>query len=330
MDYFQTLNTYFDEFAKYEAKYQGPISDSITFDFHKHKGHVVFGSIIHGNEVGSLPAILQIITQLAEGKIKYGGKVTFFLGNKKAARQKLRFTEYDLNRSFGYSTSNNVSYERTRALEIMPLLEKADVFIDFHQTNRPSLSPFYIFSMHAESYYWAQAAGVAQAFITRKHGQHFSKAGMCSDEFMRTLNKAGITLELGEQGFHALADYVTRAVTLRTFKNMDKVFNKVTYIKKLAQKNKAFDFYISSYREPFEHAQKSLKEGFCNFDFIRAGDCVGTDEKGDPLLCKKSGYILFPKYPVLDDKGKPIAALPGELFVIAERLNFHPLSWCST
>ncbi|MES2615158.1 MAG: hypothetical protein V4591_07075, partial [Bdellovibrionota bacterium] len=100
------------------------------------------------------------------------------------------------NRSFGYTAKGNSSYERSRALEIMKILETTDVFFDFHQTNRPSLCPFYIFSMHAESYYWAQAAGVAPAFVTRKPGQSFSEAGMCSDEFMRSLNKAGVTLEL--------------------------------------------------------------------------------------------------------------------------------------
>ena len=150
---------------------------------------------------------------------------------------------------------------------------------------------------------------------------------MCSDEFMRTLNKPGITLELGEQGFHDFAEQYTRTVTLRTLKNMDKVFNKVTNIKKLAQKNKTFDFYMTTYREPFNHPQKFLKEGFCKFDFIHKGDHVGTDEHGKPLLCKNSGVILFPKYPVLNEKGIPVMPLPGELYVIAEKIKEHPLTW---
>ncbi|MES2615159.1 MAG: hypothetical protein V4591_07080, partial [Bdellovibrionota bacterium] len=90
MDYLQLLNTYLAEFAKYESQFPGMVPDSITFNFHKHKGHVVFGSIVHGNEVGSLPAMIEIIKQFAQGEIKYGGKVSFFLGNKKAALQKMR------------------------------------------------------------------------------------------------------------------------------------------------------------------------------------------------------------------------------------------------
>lgn len=327
MDYLHTLNTYLSEFAKYESQFPGPIPDSISFQFNKHKGHVVFGSIIHGNEVGSLPAIIKIIQKLSTGEIKYGGKVTFFLGNKKAALEKIRFTEYDLNRSFGYTAKGNSSFERSRALEIMKILENADVFIDFHQTNRPSVHPFYIFSMHAQSYYWAQAAGVAPAFITRKPGEHFSEAGMCSDEFMRTLKKPGITLELGEQGFRPHAAQYTTTVTLRTLKNMDMVYNKITTIQKLAKKNKEFDFYITTYQEPFNNPQKCLKEGFNNFDKINYGDHIGTDEYGKPLISKKEGFILFPKYPILNEKGQLITPLPGELYVLAERLKEHPLSW---
>ncbi len=327
MNYQTTLNNYLEEFAKYESLFPGKIQNSITFDFKKHSGHVVFGAIIHGNEVGSLPAILKIIKQLESNAINYGGKVTFFLGNKKAALQKIRFTEYDLNRSFGYTAKGNNSYERERALEIMKILETADIFIDFHQTNQPSACPFYIFSMHKKSYYWAQAAGVAPAFVTRKQGEHFSDAGMCSDEFMRTLNKVGITLELGEQGFHDYAEYYTKIVTLRTLKNMDKVFNHVTSIEKLAQKNKPFEFYRSAFREPFNHPKKYLTPGFCNFDFIQEGEKVGNDENGKPILCKKSGIILFPKYPVLNEKGEHVMPLPGELYVIAERLKEHPLNW---
>lgn len=327
MDYLNTLNTLLSDFAKYQLQFPGSIPDTITFNFNKHKGHICFGSIIHGNEVGSLPAVLKIISQLATGEIKYGGKVSFFLGNKKAALLKTRFNQYDLNRSFGYTAKTSSTYERNRALEIMTLLETSHVFFDFHQTNRPSLFPFYIFSMHNESYYWAQAAGVAPAFITRKPGEHFSDAGMCSDEFMRTLNKPGITLELGEQGFQASAEIVTKIVILRSLKNMDKVFTQQTNIKKLANKNKPFNFYATTFREPFDHPEKKLNEGFCNFDFIQEGNVIGTDEHGKALLCKKSGHILFPKYPVLNDKGVPTMPLPGELYVIAEKLDFHPLRW---
>lgn len=327
MEYFDILNKNLQEFAKIESQFPGSIPDSITFDFQKHKGHVVFGSIVHGNEVGSLPGLLKIIRKIILGQIAYGGKVTFFLGNKKAALQKTRFIDYDLNRSFGYFSKETNSGERIRALEIMKILQTADVFLDYHQTNRPCAWPFYIFSMHKESYFWSQAAGIATAFVTRKQGTSFSQAGMTSDEFMRSLNKAGITLELGEQGFHPQAEYATYTATLRTLKNMDKVFNNIRSIELLCKKNKQFDFYETIYQEPFNNPKKILNHGFHNFAFIKAGQIVGKNEDGSPLVCKQEGYILFPKYLNYNEKGEPISPIPGELFVLVDKLKIHPLNW---
>lgn len=328
MSLIEKINTYLKEFAKWESQFPGPIPDSVMFSGTKHNGHVTFGSIIHGNEVGSLPGILKVIEKLACRDITYGGTVVFFLGNKKAALQNVRATDADLNRSFGVNGKENGSYERARAKEIMQVLQKSHVFFDFHQTNKPSLWPFYIFSMHKESYYWAQAAGVAPAFVTRKPGNSFSAAGMCSDEFMRELNRVGVTLELGEKGFHSLANKTTELVTLRTLKNMDKVFSKTTTIEQLAKKNQVFQFYQTTFKEPFEGAPKKLNDGYCNFQAIQKDEILGVDEKGNPLIAPKSGMMLFPKYPVINDKGIPVMPAPGELYVLAEKLPFHPLKWC--
>ena len=62
--------------------------------------HIVVGSIVHGNEVGSLPAIVEVAERLAAGDIDYGGRMTFFLGNPEASRENVRFLESDLNRVF--------------------------------------------------------------------------------------------------------------------------------------------------------------------------------------------------------------------------------------
>jgi succinylglutamate desuccinylase len=323
MNYKQEINHYLEEFTNFEKKHPGPIPDSIQFNFNKHKGHIVFASIVHGNEVGSLPGLIEIIKQLSENILSYGGKVTFILGNKLAALQKIRFIEFDLNRSFGEKKEDSTTHERRRAIEIMQVLDSADVFFDFHQTNLASKHPFYIFSMHKESYYWAQACGVAPAFVTRKPGAQFSSAGMCSDEYMRSNNKAGITLELGEQGFKKEATIYTKIVTLRALRNMDKIFQYHSTIQKQAAKIKTFQFYTIIHQEPFNHDNKCLNDGLYNFISVKQNESIGFDENGNKLLCAKNGYILFPKYPNKNLKKQTT----GELYVIVERLNIHPLNW---
>ena len=89
------------QFENHEKKHPGIIPDSVFFDFGNHDGHISISSIIHGNEVGSLPAILKLIDHLITKKIKYEGKISFILGNKKASFENKRYLQHDLNRSFG-------------------------------------------------------------------------------------------------------------------------------------------------------------------------------------------------------------------------------------
>ena len=58
--------------------------------------HIVVGSIVHGNEVGSLPAIVEVAERLAAGDIDYGGRITFFLGNPEASRETVSYTHLTL------------------------------------------------------------------------------------------------------------------------------------------------------------------------------------------------------------------------------------------
>ena len=164
------LENYLKTFSELAEKHNNGIPYSLTLDFKKHKGHIVFSGLVHGNETGSLPAIIKIIQSLLTKKISYGGKVSFFLGNIPAAQQNVRFIEMDLNRSFGEKVTANSTTEAKRARELTPLLQQADIYYDFHQTIMPCLRPFYIFEMDLQSYYWARSTGISCTYVTRKKG----------------------------------------------------------------------------------------------------------------------------------------------------------------
>ena len=110
------------------------------FDYewvHHHDGgehalHVVFGCMVHGNEYGSLPAAVRLVDELHKGTRSFGGKITVFLGNPEAALRHQRYLEADLNRVF--LDTGNDTHEDRRARALMPILDAADVLIDFHQT----------------------------------------------------------------------------------------------------------------------------------------------------------------------------------------------------
>jgi succinylglutamate desuccinylase len=315
------IKKYISQFEALEKKYPGLIPDSICFNFGNHNGHIAFSSIIHGNEIGSLPSILKIATMLSTKELIYKGTVSFFLGNKLACLQNKRFLDFDLNRSFGNSLVNEETLEGKRAFDIKKILNQVDVYIDFHQTTMPCKEPFYIFAMHEKSYLWARAIRNSNIFITRKAKKPYSPEGMCSDEYMRTLNKAGITLELGEQGFHKNAELICFRAIKKALWTMDQIYIKKMSLKDLAHKNNDFIFLEIKHSEEFLHAGKALLEGFFNLQKIKKNSPMGVSQAGKVFYSPFDGYILFPQYPERNEKGFVMEALPTYIYTLASEIQ---------
>ncbi len=71
---------------------------------------------MHGDEIGGFA---------------YPNSVDIIIGNPEAKRQKKRYIESDLNRSFN---GNSCTFEEKRAKELLPILEKYDFVLDIHST----------------------------------------------------------------------------------------------------------------------------------------------------------------------------------------------------
>jgi len=83
------------------------------------KNDVVFVAGLHGDEQAPVMA-------LTENGIK------FILGSPKAQEKGVRFTDQDLNASFGIE---NNSYESKRAAEILEEIDSGKLVVDFHTTS---------------------------------------------------------------------------------------------------------------------------------------------------------------------------------------------------
>ena len=315
------LKEYLSKFEAYEKQYPGIIGDSICINFGLHNGHILFSGMIHGNEVGALPAIVNAIKLLTSNKINYGGKVTFLLGNKMASLQNKRFIERDLNRSFNNSGLNGNSIEEKRALEIKKLLHTCDVLIDFHQTTMPCVEPFYIFAMHEKSYLWARALGNARIFITRKAKKPFSPDGMCCDEYMRSLYKPAVTLELGMQGFHKQAELICLRVITKALQMTDKINFHKNSLHSLAHKNNELKYLEIKHSEKFNHPKKYLLNNFINLQHIKKNEILGKNHDGKIIYSKIDGYILFPQYPLRDTNGTATDEIPPYIYTLASDIK---------
>lgn len=283
--------------------------------------HLVFSAIIHGNEVGPIDGLVRAMEDLASGRTSFSGTATFLLGNPEAARENVRFLEADLNRVF-IADMDDDAHEVRRAKELMPLLDAADVYFDFHQTLEPARQPFYIFPWSEEGWLWVRALRGAAVWVTRNPGQAFSSGMMCADEYVRDRGRPGITLELGEKGWSEdAASNVHRCITeaLAIAGSDDPAA-----LRAAAEGKEDVTFWMTSFRQQFTDPAMTLKDGIVNFEPVAEGDELSAP--GSPsLLAPMTGAVLFPKYPPRHPDGRAKDPRPGEIYRVIEQLTEHPL-----
>jgi succinylglutamate desuccinylase len=277
--------------------------------------HLVIGSMVHGNEVGSLPAVVRVMRDLASGALKPLGRVTFFVGNPEAGLQDARFLESDLNRVFVAEPPD--THEGRRAREIKPMMDAADVFLDLHQTILATAQPFYIAPFQLSAWHWARAIGGAKVWVTRHPAQAFSSGTCCADEYVRLKGRPGFTLELGEKGFSPEVEARGYAAITRAIELLG------TDVEGASERSPELDFYETVHRERFASGEHALAPGWINFQPVAEGEVVSAD--GAPaLVAPTAGCVLFPKYPPVID-GAYKTPLPGEIYRIVTRLAEHPV-----
>lgn len=277
----------------------------------KHRGRVVFGLMVHGDEVGSLPGALAVMAELAGSVLSFGGTADFFIGNVPAARAGVRCIEADLNRVFTPAAPD--SAERRRAVELSGLLDGCDLFLDLHQTALPAARPFFTLPWRPLEERWIRALRTDAAWITRPSGVSFSPGLKCADEYVRDQGCPGITLELGEQGFSEDATAASAAVIRRTLALMDAVAEQGESV----LTGPLPPCYRYSHAEPCTDRTLRLRPGLVNFQPVAAGEVLSAP--GAPVLRAPSdGVVLFPKYPT------PDAPLPAHIFRLAAPLPQPP------
>lgn len=298
-------------------KCPGPIKNSVTLG--REQGlHVAVGFCVHGNEVGSFPGILKFIQD--HFQTDFPGKFTFFLGNEEAFLRGVRFCDYDLNRCFGNCPRED-SQEFHRAQDIKKILDACDYFIDFHQTIMPTKHSFYIFPNHPESIFFARFLGAADFLITRNMKQRQSADGMNSDEYVRKQGKPGVTIELSQAGISDEVTNVVKNVLKKILILMNKSQQKYFSLQRLSRSKKEFHILWQVYKEPFSHPKMQLNPGLQNLEFVKNGQDIGTDEKGNMIRVPRDGFLLFPKYPKRDDFGAAVSPYPSEIYVMCAALG---------
>ena len=281
----------------------------------------MIGALVHGDEVGSLPAVANLVAALNAGATSFGGRLTVFLGNPEASAQQRRFLEADLNRVF--VDDPPACHEGDRARELKPILDAADLFVDLHQTIEETDRPFYIFPYDEAGAHWAQAIAGAVSWVTRPPTATFS-AGTCgTDEYVRNRGKPGLTLELGTKGFHRQSIVRAANVLDRLLQVADQVGSGAASLDHAAAAQPELEFLHTTWIQPFDDPQMRLRPGLANFEPVAEGEQLSAD--ATPLIvAPHAGMVLFPKYPAYDTSGVVVEPRPGEIVRIVAPLEDHP------
>ncbi len=311
------VTEYIADFQKLAIHHPGPIPASISWQSApRSTPHLVVGCMVHGDEVGCLPAVLDFFKSLPQQTHPFLGKITIFIGNLPAAQLNKRFVENDLNRVF--IDSAPPSTERIRAQEIAPLLKSADLFIDLHQTIEPTDRSFYTFAFNRLNYLWAKYLEGSDTLVTRPAHIKFAEGMLSATELTTQLGIPSITLELDQKGLSALSYSKSLALLKRAIEGLRqlKSTRKVTDIEKLAKKSPDLKLYTRIHNETFKNPQSQLNSGYKNFSEIKKSELMGSHNSTTPIIAPEKGFILFPKYPARDKQGNASAPLPSDIFLV--------------
>lgn len=288
---------------------------------HLHVGgpgpRVVLVVCTHGDEIGPLPAAIRLIRELREGRRQFPGELSVLVGNPEAVAAGRRGLDSDLNRVFIEQPPDD--REGRRAREMKPILDRADILLDLHQTGAPTASAFYILPYDQAHGDWARALAGAPLWITRPADQAFSPSTCCVDEYVRLRGRIGLTLELSEKGL----DPDTEAHAGLVMRRLLDLAADPRPIAELAAAQPEPEFLVLAHREPMGDPSRRLRPGLKNLQPVRAGELLSPDG-AEPVVCPVEGRLLFPKYPRRDEQGRALPPLPEELFRVVVAPPGHP------
>lgn len=270
---------------------------------------VVFGGV-HGNELTGIEVVRSLFRSFETDSVTLScGTLYLILGNPKAMERQTRGSEdhADLNRCFTKSileeqNAISPSYEIRRAHEIAKLLQHADISIDLHATNKPSL-PFLACladPAHEAVYKWLRCDRVLADPRYVLGGEPVT-----TDEFVDARGHIGICYETGQS-----------SDTTRVQEVFDDIIN-LLKDQKMIEGDPVQQRSVVSH-EVFELTSAIVltENGFTfaegrgttSFEPIAVGEVIGY--AGDqPVTAQEDGVIMFPKVKELHKIGKPVVYL---------------------
>lgn len=248
---------------------------------------LTIAALVHGNEVAGLAVVTDLLRYIFEQPSLLQTNMVIMLGNVAAAHQNKRFVDRDLNRSFLSAQAS--TQEDRRAQVLAPILKDSAYFVDLHQTTEPAVSPFFIFPYTPKSFELARLIHPRLPVVTH-WGAPFSEDGGCTDEYVNKMGGAGLSIELGQNGF--APQHVSTGLWA-CLQGLSVVPQLIQGQRLSHSRNNELFTWGETIDWPADG--HGLVPGWYNFQDVQAGQRLGGSDR-NPIVAKVSGKILFPKY----------------------------------
>jgi hypothetical protein len=311
-----------DTFLGWTERHPGAIAASVSFEGRgpgvaAAARHAVVVFAQHGDEWGTLPAVVEVLPLLRE-QVEAGprgGRVTVILGNLDALRINDRWVREDLNRCYPAPGEDerlppgDASDERLRAHVIARAMRDADLVVDLHQTSQPTRRPFFVFPFHRPSVALAQALRTTDVLLTRDPGP-IDETGRCIDDFCHARDVPTVAIEVGCKGENAMTRacvaQVLQAVAAQVGSDGDRAAREPAPIRLL---------HVTR-RFGFGSRGDAVAPGLDNLAPVLAGMPLVTGLA--PALAPGDGVVFFMQRPPRDAAGHILGVLPKTAICFAE------------
>ncbi|GAB4337257.1 MAG: hypothetical protein OHK0038_15630 [Flammeovirgaceae bacterium] len=266
---------------------------------------------MHGNEPEGVYALTRVFEYLEDfPHQKFHGRLVGIRGNIKALKENKRYLKQDLNRIF---SEENVSKVKRKITEDHPELKELEDIIDtLESIGISKYSQKYFLDLHATS-------GENGIFLITPYDEIPNPNELISKlDSPKILNISSLLKDtsvpfMSHHGFHSFAFEGGKIGNMTTVQNhialVWQVLAKAGFLaekfepkevkayKALESFAKGLPSYLRlTYRHNIrEEDEFRMIQGFENFSYVKKGDLLAFDKKGE-VLAPQDGYLLMPLY----------------------------------
>ncbi len=262
----------------------------------------------HGNEQTGIEVVKRFVEMAERRELTLtSGVLYLILGNPRAIERDARGSadHQDLNRRFTddvLHVSSDGTYEDVRAKELAPLLAEADISIDIHATNKPSvpLLACAITPRHEQIYRWFTCDT-----ILADPDYVLGGRSCTTDEFVDRAGGVGICYESGQASDQSRIDETIISIQNVLHDQQMLLDGVVSHPPFIHRQEFTLTQAILLTEEEFRFAEG---KGHFSFEPFAKGDVLGF-EGNRPLIALYDGVFVFPKVKEHWKVGSPVCYL---------------------